>query len=78
MGREKFKFKIGPLTAKFGNRCNRGLKAAEAARNICAVYGEMPSERARHENDFLVLRRIVLTLVTFHVQEDPRDLMKIV
>ena len=36
----------------------------------------MPSERARQENDFLVLRRIVLTLVTLHVQEDLRCLMK--
>ena len=28
--------------------------------------GTMPSERARQENGFLVLRRIVLTLVTPH------------
>ena len=58
---------------------NRGAKAAEAARNICAVYGAtMSSERARQENGVLVLRRILLTLVTLHVQEDLRVLMKIV
>ena len=57
---------------------NRWAKAAEAARNICAVYGIMPSEKARHENGFLVLRRIVLTLVTLYVKEDLRGLVKIV
>ena len=31
--------------------------------------GTMPSESARQENSFLVLKRIVLTLVTLHVQE---------
>ena len=41
-------------------------KAAEVARNICVIYGTMPSERALQENGFLVLRRIVLTLVTLH------------
>ena len=40
--------------------------------------GTMPSVRARQETGFLVLRRIVLTLVTLHVQEDLRDLMNIV
>ena len=38
----------------------------------------MPSERARQENCFLVLSRIVLTLVTLYMQEDLRDFMKIV
>ena len=47
---------------------NRGVKAAEAASNICAVYGDNATERARQENGFLVLRRIVMTLVTLHVQ----------
>ena len=41
---------------------NRGAKAAEAARNICAVYGTMSSERARQENGFLVLRRNVFDI----------------
>ena len=58
---------------------NRGAKAAEAARNICAMYGDNANgERARQENGFLVSRRIILTLVTLHVQEDLRALMKIV
>ena len=38
----------------------------------------MPSEIAQQENGFLVLRRSVLILVTLHVQEDLRGLMKIV
>ena len=57
---------------------SREAKAAEGGRNIRAVMGTMPSERVRQENIFLVLRRIVLTLVTLHVQEDLRGLMKIV
>ena len=47
---------------------NREAKAAEAARNICVVYRDNASERARQENGFLVLRRIILTSVTHHVQ----------
>ena len=53
---------------------NRGAKAAEAARNICT----MPSEGAWQENGFLFLREIALILVTLHVQEDLRSLMKTV
>ena len=63
---EKFEHFRHILLIEFNGRA----KAAEAARNICAVYGTMPSERTRQENGFLVLRRIVLTLVTLHVQED--------
>ena len=62
----------------FSFEYNRGAKAAEVVRNICVVYETMPSERTRQENGFLVLRRIVLLLVTLHVQEDLRGLMKIV
>ena len=40
--------------------------------------GTMPSERAQQENGFLVLRRIVLTLVTLHIQEDIWGLLKII
>ena len=40
--------------------------------------GTMPSERAQEENDFLVLWKIVLTLVTLHVQEDLLGLLQIV
>ena len=50
---------------------NRGAKAAEGAGTLAPYMGTMPSERPRQENSFLVLRRIVLTLVTFHVQEEP-------
>ena len=57
---------------------NRGDKAAEAARNICAVYGDNAIGESTARNGFLVLRRIVLILVTLHVQENPRGLMKIV
>ena len=35
--------------------------------------GTMPSERARQGNGFLVLRRIVLSLVTVNVQENLRS-----
>ena len=38
----------------------------------------MPSERTWQENGFLVLRRIILTLVTLPVQENLRGLIKIV
>ena len=60
---------------------NRETKAVEAARNICVVYeynaiGESTAE-TRQENGFS-LRSIVLTLVTLHVQEDFRGMMKIV
>ena len=56
---------------------NRGARAAAAA--IRTVYGDnVMGERARQADGFLVLRRIVLTLVTLHVQEDIRGLMKIV
>ena len=58
---------------------NRGAKAAEATRNIFVKgIAIMPSERARQEKGFLVLRRIILSLVTLHFQEDLRDLMQIV
>ena len=57
---------------------NRGAKAAEAARNICVVYGDNTIGEARQENGILVLRRIVLTLVTLHLQKVLRGFMKIV
>ena len=56
----------------------RGEKAAEAARNICAMYGDNAiGERTTKKNGFLVLRRIVLTLVTLHVQGKLRCFMNI-
>ena len=38
------------------------MKAAEATKIFAPCMGTMPSERARQENGFLILRRIVLTL----------------
>ena len=55
---------------------NRGTKAAEAATNICAVYGDNDLGESSQENGFIVLRRIVLTLVTLHVHEDFRGFME--
>ena len=46
---------------------NRGAKAGR-----CVVMGTIPLQRTRQENGFLALRRINLTLVTLHVQEDLR------
>ena len=58
---------------------NRGAKVAEVARNICTMHGDNAiRERARQENGFLILRRIVLTLVTLDVQEDLWGLMNII
>ena len=57
---------------------NRGTKEAQAARNICAMYGDNAIRESMSRKWFLVLRRIVLTLMTLHVQEDFRGLMKIV
>ena len=54
-----------------------GRKQQRQPETFAPCMGTMPSERAREENDFLVLRRIVLTLVTLHVHEDIRGLMKI-
>ena len=43
---------------------NREAKAAEAALTFALYMETMPSERAWQENCFLVLRRIILTLMT--------------
>ena len=55
-----------------------GQKQRRWLETFAPCMGTMPSERARQENCFLILRRIVLTLVTLHVQEDLRGLMTIV
>ena len=47
---------------------NREAKAAEAATNIGAVYGDNAIGGSTERNGLFVLRRIVLTLVTLHVQ----------
>ena len=57
---------------------NRGAKAEEAARNVCAVYGDNAIGETTVRKWFPVLRRSVLPLVTLHVLEDLRGLMKIV
>ena len=57
---------------------NRGRKQRRRPETFAPCIGTMPSLRAWQENGSLVLRRIVLTLVTLHAQEDLRGLMKIV
>ena len=53
-----------------------GRKQQRQPETFAYCMGSVSSERARQENGFLVLRRIVLTFVTLHVQEDLRGLMK--
>ena len=57
---------------------NRGAKAAEAARNICAIYGDYSIGEGTASKWFSRFKEDGLTLVTLHVQEDLRGLMKIV
>ena len=57
---------------------NRGAKAAEAARNICAVYGDNAIGERTARKWFSQFADNRLSLVTLHVQEDIRGLMKIV
>ena len=44
-------------------------KQRRRSETFAPCMGTMPSERARQESSFIVLRRIVLTLVTLHVQK---------
>ena len=53
---------------------NRRGKSSRETFGPCV--GTMPLERAWRENGFLVFRRIVLTLVTFHVKGDLRGFYK--
>ena len=53
------------------------VKARGRPETFAPSMGTMPLERRRQENGILVLRRIVLTLVTLHIQEDLWGLMKI-
>ena len=55
-----------------------GRKQRRRPETFAPCMGTIPPERARHENRFLVLKMIVLTLVTLRVQEDLQGLMKIV
>ena len=56
----------------------KGKKERKRLETFSPCMGTLPSERARQKNDFLVLGRIVFTLVTLHVQDDLRGLMKMV
>ena len=55
-----------------------GQKQWRRPETFASYMGTKSSEKTRQENGFLILSWIALTLVTFHVQEDFRDLMKIV
>ena len=57
---------------------DRGAKGAEAARNICAVYGDNVIGESTARKWFSRFKLDLFTLVTLHVQEDIRVLMKIV
>ena len=46
------------------------LSSIEGPETFAPCMGTIPLERAQQEHAFLVLRRIILTLVTLHVQED--------
>ena len=73
------KWKIGTLTHIFFSLSSiEGRKQRRRPETFCAVYGDNAIGESPQENGFLVLRRIVLTLVILHVQEDVRGLVKIV
>ena len=56
----------------------KGQKQRRWPETFAPCMGTMPLEREQQENGFLILRRIILRLVTLHIQEDLRGLMKIV
>ena len=62
----------------FSSNSIEGRKLRRRPETFTPCMRRMPSERARQENSFLVLKRIVSTLMTLHIQEDLRCLMKIV
>ena len=49
---------------------NRGAKAAETARNICAVYGDNAVGESTARKWFSPFREDHFDVRTFHVQED--------
>jgi hypothetical protein len=49
---------------------NRGSKAAEAARNICAVYGEDPVAERTDQKWFAASSKAILTGVTLRARGD--------
>ena len=57
---------------------NRGAKGAEAARNICAVYGDNAIGESTARKWFPHFKEDRFDIVTLHVQEELRGLMKIV
>ena len=57
---------------------NRGAKAWEAARNICAVYGDNAIAESTARKWFSRLKEDTFDIMTLHIQEDLRGLMKTV
>ena len=57
---------------------NRRAKAAEAARNICAVYEDIAIGENTARKWFPRFKEDRFDIVTLHVQEELRGLMKIV
>ena len=57
---------------------NRRVKASEAARNICAVYGDNAIRESTAKKWFSRFKEDLLTLLILHIQEDLRGLMKII
>ena len=57
---------------------NRGAKAAEAARNICAVYGDNVIGESTARKLLFRFKEDRFDISETHVQKDLRGLMKIV
>ena len=70
--------KIGIFPTYSSLGFNRAAKAAETPGNICAVYGNNALGESTQENGCRFKEDFFFTLVTLHVQEDFRGLMKIV
>ena len=56
---------------------NRGVKAAEVARNICSMYGDNAIGESTARKWFSRFKEGLLTLA-LHIQEDLQGLMKII
>ena len=66
------------ISVIFFSKFNRGVKAAEVARNICAVYGGNAIGENMARNWFSHFKEDLLTLVTLQVQKNFWGLTKIV
>ena len=69
---------IGTFRPNLLFELSRGAKAAEAARNIYAVYGDNVIGDSTERKWFFRFKEDLLTLVTLHVQEDFRGSMEII